>query len=139
MKARWTSAPSAAKSSAQRSSVPGGTVLLRTTTWALPRTLTAAAISAHTRMTYSRSGSPLASGGVPTVIIETSVAPIAARASVVASTRPSATALASRPSSPSSTIGERPAATPATLSALTSTPITRWPSRARHAAVTAPT
>src|SRR4051794_3330391 len=71
--------------------------------------------------------------------MDISVAATASLADVVARSFLPATASAITASRPGSTNGDLPSFTMATLSALTSTPITSWPSRARQAAITAPT
>jgi hypothetical protein len=96
-------------------------------------------ISASTARTATMETLPSAALGVPTEMNDTSVAATAAATSVVARSRPAATASAIRPSIASSTMGERPALTRATLSGATSTATTSWPREARQALETAPT
>jgi hypothetical protein len=84
-------------------------------------------------------GRPLLLSGVPTQISARSVAAIASAADVVADNVPAPTTWVNTSPSPGSMIGDVPAFTIATLSALTSTPITRWPRAARQPAVTHPT
>ncbi len=82
---------------------------------------------------------PLGAEGVPTQTSESSVFSTASRVSRVTSTRPLAATWAIRSIMPSSTTGVLPAAIRSSFAWSTSTPTTRWPSRARHARETAPT
>src|SRR5262245_42987596 len=77
--------------------------------------------------------------GVPTQTSESSDQEIACSTSEVADRRPASTASRISSSTPGSTIGLRPATICAFLSALTSTPSTSCPNRARQAAQTVPT
>jgi len=81
-------------------------------------------ISSATAATARTSSCPLARPGVPTQISAMSLASTASRPDIVAVSRPCATTSLSSASNPGSTIGERPAASMATLSGLMSTPIT---------------
>jgi hypothetical protein len=82
---------------------------------------------------------PLGVDGVPTQTSAMSVAATAAAASLVAVSRPARTCSAISSPILSSTTGVRPSVTIATLSGLTSTPMTVDPRLARHAADTVPT
>ncbi len=68
-------------------------------------------------------GEPLGCGGVPTLMRDAVLLLMASATSVVALSSLREDARARRSPSPGSTIGERPAASVATLSALTSTPM----------------
>ena len=82
---------------------------------------------------------PFARLGVPTHTSEMLEFCTASEALVVARRRPSRTISRTNSAIPSSTIVARPALTISTFVALTSTPMTSWPSFARHAAETQPT
>ena len=89
--------------------------------------------------TWPGSRPPPGRAGVPTQISASSSRSVQGRAEAAASRRPVATPWASRAASPGSRTGERPAATARTTAGSGSTPSTWWPSRARQAAVVAPT
>jgi hypothetical protein len=76
---------------------------------------------------------------VPTQTSDTSEAATAPAASVVARRRPAPTISPISSPTPASTIGLLPSLMIPTFVALTSTPVTSWPSRAKHAADTQPT
>ena len=119
--------------------VPGSTVERITTRCGAVAPRAAAPISSQTRATAARSRLPLRREGVPTQTRLSSAAATAARASVVARRRPSATVAAISSPTRASTIGLLAAVTSATFSGLRSTPTTACPSRARQAADTIPT
>ena len=100
---------------------------------------TAAPMSRTTASIASIDVLPSAALGVPTAIIDTSVSATARAVSVVARSRPAATASAISSAISASTIGDRPAPSMATFSGATSTPSTSWPRLARHPPETAPT
>src|SRR4030095_13580315 len=82
---------------------------------------------------------PLGAEGVPTQRSEISLSSTAARVSRVTETRPLATTCVMRSTMPSSTTGVFPAEMRSSLAWSTLAPVTRWPSRGRHASDTAPT
>jgi hypothetical protein len=76
---------------------------------------------------------------VPTQTIDSSVWRTASAGSVTARSRPALTPSSISSARPGSTIGERASLISPTLVSLGSTPITWWPSAAKHAADTLPT
>src|SRR5438132_3362997 len=119
--------------------VPGSTVLRRTTVWGSTRPRNASPMVWPVRTTASTSSAPPARLGVPTQMSDNSEAATALSPDVVARRRRVPTTSASSSGSPGSITGERAAFTIETFSALTSTPITSCPAFARQAAVTQPT
>ena len=114
-------------------------VLRYTTTCQPSLSRSAAPISAVTSSRYRVNSAPPAADGVPTQISETSVARTASCASEVTTRLPAATTAAVRSPISASTIGDVPCRRADILSGFTSTPTTRWPREARHAALTQPT
>jgi hypothetical protein len=96
-------------------------------------------ICSHTRRTYFRSMPPFGWLGVPTQTSAMSVCRTASESSVLARNLPAATCSAMIEPMSFSMIGALPALIRSTLVRSGSTPITSWPSRARHPADTAPT
>ena len=119
--------------------VPAGTVLRMITECAVLFFATARPMLSHTPKTADRSSSPPGLLGVPTVMRETSELRMAWGASVVALMVPFWIPAARSSESPSSMSGACPEETIRTLSGFSSTPMTYRPSRARQAALTAPT
>ena len=121
------------------STVPGTSVDRNTNTCVAVFSRIAAPRSWASRSIAVWSWLPFGADGVPTQISETSVASTACRVSRLTETRPLATVSAISCTIPSSTTGVRPAAIRSSFAWSTSTPTTRWPSRARQASETAPT
>ena len=122
-----------------QSTVPGITVLRMTTVWNASFSRSTSPICSQTRWMYWRSMLPFGRLGVPTQMSETSLDITASRTSLVARSRPAWRMSRTRSPIPSSTIVLFPAFTISTLEALTSTPVTWKPSRAKQAAETQPT
>ena len=119
--------------------VPGSMVLRITITGAPGCVWMVLPICSQTRRTYFRSMPPLRMLGVPTQTSARSVWRTAVSRSVVAARRPAATCSAMICPMSFSMIGVLPELMRSTLTRSGSTPITSWPSFARHPADTAPT
>ena len=106
------------------STVPGSTVLRRTTVWGSARPRSASPMVWPVRTTASTSSAPLARLGVPTQMSDISDAATARSLDVVARRRFAATTSAISSGSPGSITGERAAFTIETFSGFTSIPTT---------------